>query len=254
MAKDMNLADIHTLAGAYALDALTEFERAAFSRHMDGCEACALEVAELQEAATRLTDPTWSVPPPRLRDAVLAEIARTPQSRVGRREDTRSPSAETTRWRRWTAAAVAAGIIAVGASVATWTVSRQAVDRSNRALAAEQARSRQLADLLAEPDARVHTAPVRNGGTLTVVTSTTRNSGMAVLSGLPDPGQDKLYELWFLHGNAATPAGQLAAGQRDGARPVTGLDGATGFAVSVENAPEGARTPTPDQIVGQLSL
>ena len=43
--------EIHTLAGAYALDALTEIERAAFARHVAGCEACAIEVAELSETA-----------------------------------------------------------------------------------------------------------------------------------------------------------------------------------------------------------
>ena len=47
--------DIHTLAGAYALDALNDLERAAFARHMTECEACAQEVAEYLET----TAPAW---------------------------------------------------------------------------------------------------------------------------------------------------------------------------------------------------
>ena len=40
--------EIHTLAGAYALDALTEIERAGFARHLAECSVCATEVAELR--------------------------------------------------------------------------------------------------------------------------------------------------------------------------------------------------------------
>ena len=71
--------EIHTLAGAFALDALTEFERASFARHLTECESCAAEVAELTETAARLAAPAWETPPARLRDAVLAEVSQTRQ-------------------------------------------------------------------------------------------------------------------------------------------------------------------------------
>src|SRR5690348_1372714 len=125
MPSDNGSTDVHALAGAYALDALTEFERAAFTRHVAGCEACALEVAELAATAARLADLTAESPPPGLKASVLAEIARTPQSRGGRGGHTAPASVQ--RWRRWTAAAVAAGIVAVGAAVATWAVDQQRV-------------------------------------------------------------------------------------------------------------------------------
>ena len=69
-------SDPHTLAGAYALDALGEADRAAFVRHLDGCESCRQETGSLREAAGRLAETTAVAPPPRLREQVLAEAAR----------------------------------------------------------------------------------------------------------------------------------------------------------------------------------
>ncbi|MCW6010811.1 zf-HC2 domain-containing protein, partial [Micromonospora sp. CPCC 205371] len=84
---------MHALAGAYVLHALTDIERASFSRHLSECEACAVEVAELQETAARLAGGTWAVPPPQLRDKVLAEGRRTGQGapREPRRGATPAP-------------------------------------------------------------------------------------------------------------------------------------------------------------------
>ncbi|MBO4209182.1 anti-sigma factor, partial [Micromonospora echinofusca] len=102
---------MHALAGAYVLDAVSDIERAAFSRHLADCETCALEVAELRETVARLADQTWSVPPPRMRAEVLAQIRRTPQLPPGgvARPAGRGGSA---RWRQWTIAAAAAGVVA----------------------------------------------------------------------------------------------------------------------------------------------
>src|SRR5688500_12449230 len=65
-------ADVHALAGAYALDALPSDERAFFERHLAMCEACRNEVAELTETAARLGSAAAVAPPPALRDRVLA--------------------------------------------------------------------------------------------------------------------------------------------------------------------------------------
>src|SRR5437763_413205 len=80
------------------------------------------EVAELRETATRLADATEVTPPARLKEAVLAEVARTPQARRAR-----AARGGEARWRRWTAAAVAAGIVAIGAAAATYVVEDQRV-------------------------------------------------------------------------------------------------------------------------------
>ena len=44
----------HTLAGAYALDAIDGPDRARFERHLARCPACAAELRELREATARL--------------------------------------------------------------------------------------------------------------------------------------------------------------------------------------------------------
>ena len=38
---------IHLLTAAYALDALSDEERAGFAAHLEECDACAAETAEL---------------------------------------------------------------------------------------------------------------------------------------------------------------------------------------------------------------
>ena len=71
--------DIHTLTGAYALDALPEAERAQFEEHLEDCDACAQEVRELQATAADLGHLLYEPPPAALRERVLAEIDETRQ-------------------------------------------------------------------------------------------------------------------------------------------------------------------------------
>jgi anti-sigma-K factor RskA len=243
MPRDLNLTDVHALAGAYALNALSELERAAFGRHLTACESCALEVAELQEAASRLTAETAAPVPPGMRDAVLAEIARTPQERA-RRTDA-APRASVNRWRRWTAVAVAAGIVAVGAAVATWAVDQDRVR-------AARTEAQRVTDLLAAPDAQVHKGRIA-GGEVTVVMSPSRNRAVAVLSGLDAPGKGKAYELWLIRGGTAHHAGLLDPGETTATEAVGPLDGATGFAVSLEQA-GGSPSGQPTAVKGSVKF
>lgn len=73
--------DAHDLAGAYAVNALTQEEREAFGRHLADCPDCAQETLRQQEAAGWLALLAARTPPPRLKERVLAEVARTPSSR-----------------------------------------------------------------------------------------------------------------------------------------------------------------------------
>ncbi|MEU0551652.1 zf-HC2 domain-containing protein [Micromonospora sp. NPDC005979] len=99
-------ADIHTLAGAYALNAVDELERAAFERHLADCESCRQEVTELRETVARLADDTVvEAMPQGLRERTLVQAARTPQVRSAAAGDsaTRQPRRErsaspTNRW------------------------------------------------------------------------------------------------------------------------------------------------------------
>ena len=82
----------HTLAGAYALDAIDGPDRARFERHLARCLACAAELRELREATARLAGAAAADPPADLIDHVVAAAARTRQlppaaaRRPGRRE------------------------------------------------------------------------------------------------------------------------------------------------------------------------
>ena len=71
-------ADVHTLIGAYALDALEDDEREAFERHLAECEPCREEVVGFRRTAVRLAEAAAVVPPPRMRGRVLREIADDP--------------------------------------------------------------------------------------------------------------------------------------------------------------------------------
>src|SRR5579864_2301122 len=69
----------HTLAGAYALDALTGADRTRFERHLARCEQCAREIASLREATARLAAAAAAEPPAGLTERALAAAARTRQ-------------------------------------------------------------------------------------------------------------------------------------------------------------------------------
>ena len=71
--------DEHTLAGPYAMDAISEPDRARFERHLAGCGECAREVASLREATSRLAAATAISPPPELKERVMAAAAATRQ-------------------------------------------------------------------------------------------------------------------------------------------------------------------------------
>ncbi|MDT7686790.1 MAG: hypothetical protein QOG57_7100, partial [Pseudonocardiales bacterium] len=76
----MSSPDIHTLTGAYALDALDELERRQFEAHLTQCPECAREVDELRATAAKLGIAAAEQPPDALRRRVLAQVAITRQN------------------------------------------------------------------------------------------------------------------------------------------------------------------------------
>ncbi|UWZ36931.1 anti-sigma factor [Dactylosporangium roseum] len=194
--------DIHALAGAYALDAVDDLERAAFDRHLRDCPSCAVEVAELRETVAWLTHPVAEAPPPRLRESVMAEIARTPQER-SRRAPTSPGRTARDRLRRWGVTAVAAAVLAAGVGAGTWVVAQQQVTN----LRDESAR---VDAVLAAADARLVSKDM-GGGRVTVVVSPSRDAAVAVLDGLSSPGDGKAYQLWMI-GDSPRHAGLVPSG------------------------------------------
>jgi len=236
--------DIHTLAGAYALDAVSDIERAAFARHLASCDSCAQEMAELRETVARLADADATAAPARLKAAVLAEITRTPQVGPGRggREGARRPE-RSRGWRGWVAAAAAAVVLAAGVGAIGYAVSDQRVRAARAQAAAAAALNARVDAVLTAPDARVTSKQVPGGGEVIVIVSPALNQGVAALSDMPARPDGKVYQLWVLHGTDATSAGVMAAGQRSGTQLLTGVATADGFGVSAEN-PGGAAVPS----------
>ncbi|MEH1123646.1 anti-sigma factor [Micromonospora sp. CPCC 206061] len=235
------MTDVHALAGAYVLHALTDIERASFARHLSECEACATEVAELQETAARLADGTWSVPPPQLRDKVLAEVRRTRQVPPGQPDREATPALR--RWRRRTAAAVAAGIIAAAAGTASFVAQEQRVRDQRATAAAARAEAARIEAVLGAPDARLRTGTLSSGGRVTMVLSDSRDEGVVVLAGVAPPGPGKTYQLWAIDAGGPESMGVVDSGAADATQIVSGVRGMQTLGVTLEPAP-GSKTPT----------
>src|SRR5262245_43322081 len=72
-------AGLHTLGGAYVMDAGPESDRASFERHLLRCEQCGEEVRGLREAAARLAEAAAVSPRPELREHTMQAAARVRQ-------------------------------------------------------------------------------------------------------------------------------------------------------------------------------
>lgn len=232
--------DVHTLSGAYALNALSPEESADFRRHLAGCQACRDEVRELQIAAALMGAAETETPPPGLRARVLAAADRTPQMPpVAPVVPLQRGGAEPGR-RRWLPRLVAAAamVILVGGGVAL-------VQGGDDEPTAPQLVAAAAAVFEAE-DARVLTVNTKNGGKITVGVSPERNEMAVDARSLPKLDEQHVYQLWTVHNGQPTSAGVL--GSRDTGAAM-GMPGeATKVAVTVE--PTGGSTkPTTEPIV-----
>jgi anti-sigma factor RsiW len=195
--------DIHALSGAYAVDAVDEFERAQFERHLAGCESCRAEVDSLRETAALIGETSAVEPPASLRDSVLAGIQTVrplPPVLVAASERGRS-----TRRRFPALVAAAAALIVVGG------VGAVAIDRANNDDTTQEALS--PADrVLQSSDAQTATKTMAGGGKATVVRSPSLKQAVIMTEDMPDAPSLHTYEHWLQRGDVMIPAGQIAGG------------------------------------------
>jgi anti-sigma-K factor RskA len=210
--------DPHSLAAAYALDALDRDEERGFEQHLALCERCRNELAGLREAAAALAyGGAGPEPPPELKDRILAQ-ARAERPSVVPLEPRR---------RNWTAPLAAAAAIAAAAAVAlgVWGATRSTG-------------SDPLASVLSQPGARL--VPMGARGSVAVAPSGDAALALAV----PPAPSGKTYEAWVIRGGKATPAGLF--GGRTGTSLLK-IDGAVqagaAVAVTLERA-GGVSAPT----------
>ncbi|MBX6356717.1 MAG: anti-sigma factor [Micromonosporaceae bacterium] len=237
--------EIHALAGAYALDAVDDVERMAFARHLTGCEACRLEVAELRATAARLADTTWTAAPPRLRENVLRQAARTRQARPRSPGSPAgpAPSDRPGRWRGRVAAGIAAAALAAGAAGATFVVEERRVGSQRQAAQSALDQVSRIQSVMAAADAKARQIRVKGGGQVAVVYSRRTDAAVVMCADLARPSRDRAYQLWYVRDGQATSAGVLAGGQNAGTMLLPGLHGVEAVAISLEAA-GGADRPT----------
>ena len=244
----------HTLAGAYAMDALDGQDRARFERHLERCEECTREVAGLHEATARLAGAAAVRPPDAVRELLLAETARTRQLPPVTSGATghHAPAGHGARLARIRArlraprlAVVLAGV-AVLAAVAVWAGG--AVIGS--APAAPSAVGHDVATVLTAPDLTVLSGRVRSGGTATVMMSPRDRMLVFAAAGLRALPGSQCYELWLMQPGADRPAGLLPVPKHGMSGPVvaTGLRAGDRLGLTVEPA-HGSRRPTTPMIL-----
>jgi anti-sigma-K factor RskA len=239
----MSGAELHTLTGAYALHALPDAERGKFERHLGDCEACAVEVRELSETATRLGLAVSTTAPHGLRDRVLREITGVRQESPSHGGRSRSGlcARRAGRWPKFALAAALAAAAGFG-GIAVWQsqVARDAQQETYRA----QQRSEQVARVLAAPDARTRSGALKGGAKGTVVVSRSENRAVFVTSGMAPPPSGKVYQLWFDDRGTMRSAGLIdRAATSDTALLDGPVDGASGIGITVEPA-GGSPQPT----------
>ncbi len=199
----MTEPDVHTLTGPYVLDALPEDERTRFEQHLTECTFCTTEVAELREAAIKLSTQVATPPPPALKTNVMSaidQIRQVPPLIPGARDEV-----SRRRVSRRSVLALAAAALAVAGAGGI------AIDQYRDKQEAIQANER-MAAVLAEPDARTVHGAVNGGGQATIVMSPRANAAVVVLRDLPKLPANHTWQLWLMDRNQTGHSVGLTSG------------------------------------------
>ena len=219
------------LATPYALNAISDSERAAIDRQLAAAPTTVAgafndEVRAVRETMAVISAATAAEPPDLLRAAVLAGV--------------QSDTARRSRWRTAVLAAAAAIVVALaafGVGVALRPPPTPAT--------AEQ--------IMAAPDVRSVSADVA-GGKATVVFSRDKNAGMLLLNNVPPPSLGTVYEMWLVGDKGPVSAGTMdtAAVTPSTTHMFTDLGHSSVLAFTVEPG-NGSPQPT-GKIFAKLSL
>ncbi|MEV0643687.1 anti-sigma factor [Phytomonospora sp. NPDC050363] len=239
----------HTLLGAYVLNALDDHERARFEVHLGACSSCAAEAAELSGTAARLADGLSAEPPATMRASVMEAVRATPQLTAEDRPVPRRPAPAVPRPRR-NLVTLAAAIVAVAAlalSAFVYVTGQARVDDLREQVDARDAEAARVAAVLAADDAVLTTAPAADGGSISVVTSASRNAAVVTRVGMPGLSADQAYQLWRDVDGVMVSAGLMphVSGL------VAGIVEATAIGLSVEPA---GGSPQPTHAVGVIAI
>lgn len=179
--------DLLKMAAPYALDAVSDAERADIDRQIAAApsslaEAFRREVRSVHETMAVVSAAAAAEPPAHVRAAVLAAA----ESEQNRRSSRRTVALAA-------AAAIVVGLAAFGVGI----VMRPPAP----ATIAEQ--------VLAAPDVRTVSGRLPTGGTATVVFSRDRNAGVLVMNNVPPPSPGTVYQMWLLGAKGPQSAGTM---------------------------------------------
>ena len=241
----MKHAEIHTLTGAYAVDALSGEELDRFEEHLDECAACRREVEELQATAAQLGAASYETPPPDLKASVMAEVDRTRQLPPLPRQEP-APTAEVVRmptpWyqRLLAPAAAVLTLVVIGQTAIIANMN----DRMDTLEAGAPGN-----DVLAAADLVTVMVDGPDGSRARLLASPQMGEGMFVVDGMTAPPSDQDYQLWLITAEGAIPAGIVEIVDGTGTQMVTG-DMSQVVALGVTMEPEGgSNQPTSDPLM-----
>jgi anti-sigma-K factor RskA len=225
--------DLHTLSGAYALNALSPDEAAEFATHLEQCPSCREEVEGLQDVAARLGAVEATPPPSALRARILAAADQQPQL------PPKVTPIEMARSRRWVprVASAAAAVVLIAAAVLGITRPWESNPTSNVAAPVSQ--------VFKAPDAHTATVTTANGGRLRVATSAERGEMAVETRGLPKLDH-RTYQMWAVRNDRATSVGLIEDLKAGKVMPIPAAG--TTVAITVEPA-GGSNRPTGRPIV-----
>lgn len=191
-------------AGAWALGALPEQEASDFSTHLQTCEVCAGQVRELQAVADVLPRGVEQIqPPPELRDRIMAVVEREASLLAAAGPEADRPAAGEaggTR-RRWKGAGRAGrgwrgwGFVPRAAISAAVACALVGVGVAGGVLVGDEEEEipRQVAAQVDEEQAPLAEAVLRGSG----------DQAKLVISGLPAPPEDRVYQVWLRRSDGA---------------------------------------------------
>ena len=199
-----------------------------------------VEAQDFEEVAAQLGLAARPVPPPpSLKADLLARLASTPQLPPADAPEQALGASERKARQRWFTRPVAV-IAAAAAAIALFgggIVVGSALSGGTRQQQQQQASA--LAAINAAPDAQRATERIAGGGTATLVWSGNLGKSALVTTGLPALPAGKTYELWYLRGHQAIPAGTMVAARSGSTWRVLSGSMEAGDAVGVTVEPAG---------------
>lgn len=245
----MNDAELESLLGAYALDAVDGPEADALEAHLRYCPRCRAELADHREVAAMLAhegspapEGVWNLieasleeAPPRMELAPLRRRGRVP----------------TFGWRAATAVMSVAAVLLIGVLGVRVVDDGRRIDRLASASQGEQL-LRAANAALTDPGARrVALRSPGNGLLSAEAVVLPDGAGYVVKSNLPKLQAERAYQLWALSGTSKISIGVLGPSVRAAAFQAPSAD-LWGLAITQERAGGVIATQNPPIVLGQV--